>query len=126
MIAEIRSLKSKLKKLSPKEKAALEELNNARREYDKFSNMVKKAQNQLSVLENNSEKLIITEHAILRYIERVCGINIDRVEQEMRALLDSSYFVNTTLVINKSKFIIRNNTLVSVVPSEDHRKDVKK
>lgn len=75
---------------------------------------------QIEDIEKNSRELVVSEHALLRYLERVKGIDLDSIRQEMlsdktqtmyRALGPGMYPIEGA----GAKMVIKGTTVVSVV-----------
>lgn len=71
--------------------------------------------------------LIVLDHAIVRYYERVVGLNIREVEKEIltdqlreqhRKLGDGVYPIG-----NKFRVVIKHNEIVTVLPLEDYKNE---
>lgn len=76
-------------------------------------------------LEHPNEKAVIkiTEHAILRYLERVKGIDMESIKKEMVPdELKEKALKNGNYEINKLKYIVQGKQIITVV----HKKAVKK
>ncbi|MBC2849929.1 hypothetical protein H5J22_00450 [Cetobacterium sp. 8H] len=76
-------------------------------------------------LENPNEKAVIkvTEHAILRYLERVKGIDMESIKREMVPdELKEKALKNGDYEINKLKYIVQGKQVITVI----HKKVVKK
>lgn len=77
---ELKSLQVQITKLQAEEATKKEELAAAQREYqslrDRLTSLEKK-------LENAQRQPTVTEHALLRYIERVYGLDMDALKAEL-------------------------------------------
>ena len=58
------------------------EVANKQREYNQKLKAIEKLKNEMAKL-NNKESLKVSEHAIVRYFERVKGFDIEQVEKEI-------------------------------------------
>lgn len=76
-----------------------------------------KIQNDIKELTNKSN-LIVSEHAILRYIERVCGVDLEKVRDEIltkelmmmvQELGDGIFPIRSSI-----KAIVKNNVVVTI------------
>lgn len=74
---------------------------------------------------NQTKSVLITEHAILRYLERVKGLDLDQVKKEMvpelvttqiRALGNGEYPVGTHTVK------VKDNTVITILTKEEKEK----
>ena len=58
------------------------EVASKQREYNQKLQAIEKLKNEMAKL-NNSENIKVSEHAIVRYFERVKGFNIEQIEKEI-------------------------------------------
>lgn len=71
---------------------------------------------QIHKLYGRSDELEITDHAFLRYMERVQGFDIELLKGELRKKLPSAP-ANGTMKIENVIFVFKNNALVTVLPN---------
>lgn len=111
----------KLKKLESKYIAELKALNldkeNLHIEIDLKTKALNDVKNKIKKVEDNSN-IMISDHAILRYLERIMGIDIEMIKKEIlpekakqtiQALGNGTYPIN-----NKYKIVVKNNTIVTI------------
>lgn len=72
---------------------------------------------EILILKNTSKEVIISEHAIIRYLERVMGINIEEIKksivnEEQTKLIKS--FQPKKLKTENMTLIIRDNVIITV------------
>lgn len=79
---KLKSLQTFLKEALDKLYTKRDELRLAQREERFAADQVTKLQNEIRYLENNSE-ILFTEHAMLRFFERVLGYDLEKVKEEM-------------------------------------------
>jgi chromosome segregation ATPase len=88
----------------------------AQREMERHKKNLKHIDDMIS---NLQKKVVVSEHAILRYFERVLGFDLDTIrkkvldtntEQLIKSLGDGSYPVETT-----HKIKVRDNTVVTIL-----------
>ena len=79
---KIKGLKSQLKILQGDAEALKTEIANKQRELDTKLKNVKKLSDEIRKFERGS-KLRVSEHAILRYFERVKGYDLSEIEDEI-------------------------------------------
>lgn len=94
------------------------DLNTKNREYREKINNIKQLQHEVDKLESNGQ-IKVSEHAIIRYLERVRGIDISEVERE---ILDDQVVDlvgklggNGTYPAKGFRVIIRNYTVTTVI-----------
>lgn len=85
--------------------------------YRALSDQLAKLEKQISDI--NKNQLVVTEHALLRYIERVHGVDLDAIHDELlsdtlvaqiEALGDGCYPIG-----NQTQVRVKNNVIVTVV-----------
>lgn len=86
--------------------------------------------NRLKVVRQRYDKPHISDHAIVRYLERVTGIDIDACKNEMLEKLpqdfDHSSKVEFVKIVNEGlQYVIRDNLIISVTPTapKKHNKE---
>lgn len=65
----------------------------------------------------SQKELIISEHAFLRYLERVEGINLEEIQAKIltkELMMKYKTLGNGTFPIGDFKIVIRNNTVVTI------------
>lgn len=78
---------------------------------------VKSLQTRIREIEASNAEPIISEHAILRYLERVKGLNIEQLKQEImddQASKHIKFAKNGALKRPTHKLVFRNNVIVTV------------
>jgi len=56
----------------------------------------------------------ITEHALVRYLERVRGFSFEKEKEELRKICGS--IDNGTIKVHGHRFEIKNGSLITIVP----------
>jgi len=114
--SELKSLQSRLVKLQEKEKGALAELNDARNSYEKIKNQTAQIQDKIKNISNKPKKIVVTEHATLRFIERVKGINIETINKEILDKIGNIENTGSvTIKADNYRIVIKNNSVVSIL-----------
>lgn len=94
------------------------ELANKQREYSQKLQAIEKLKTEMSKL-NNNKNLKVSEHAIVRYFERVKGFDIDQVEKEILSEqvveLADKFGGNGTYPNDGFSVIMKNYTVTTVV-----------
>ena len=84
----LKSLETRYKSVETKRKILIKEIEEKQIEASKLKRELGKIKQQIENLKSKDNgKIIITEHALLRYIERVLGINLNELQQR---ILDES------------------------------------
>lgn len=119
---KIKGIKTRLKEAKEDQGLLHQRLSNAHAAYTEKTKEVNKLKNQLSAIQKSKAgKIKVTEHAILRYLERVEELDIAAVEQqivtpeliEMTATLGGSgkYPINGFLVVMKKGVVVTIETI---------------
>ena len=114
---EIKGLESQLKIISGRAKAKKQEFISAQKEYNQMIISEKQLKDKIESLEKPKE-LRVTEHAILRYLERVNKIDLKEIE---KAILTPELIKMTEVLGKNGKFpindfniVIRDGSVVTV------------
>jgi hypothetical protein len=81
-VRQYKQLQSKLNIMLGDADALKIEVANKQREYNQKLQAIEKIKNEMTKL-NNDEKAKVSEHAIVRYFERVKGFDINQIEKEI-------------------------------------------
>lgn len=112
----LKALREELSSLDQKIRAETREVGNIDAQ---IANLQTKAKNQ-------TKTVLFTEHAILRYLERVKGLDLDQVKKEMvpdlvtqqiRAMGNGEYPVGTHSVK------VKDNTVITILTKEEKERD---
>lgn len=80
---ELKNLQTQLTKAEAQLKGAKEEKSLANQKVSTVEGRVKSLKQKIDRLTKKNDKIVITEHAMLRYLERVYGLDIAALKQEM-------------------------------------------
>ncbi len=113
----------KLNTLQSKLQGEMEVLKNQKellaKEITTKNEQINNVKHEIAKLKKRSQELIVSEHAILRYMERVLKLDIaafansiltDEVRKEHKLIGNGTYSVNNS----EYQLVIRNNVVVSV------------
>lgn len=81
-VRKIKRLKTQIKQKRAQSEAIKIELANVQREYQSALKQIQELEKQVEKVEK-SDKLKVSEHAIVRYFERVKGFDIEKIEKEI-------------------------------------------
>lgn len=107
----------RLAKLESEEKRLKEERDTAEQARKQCANQLASVRNAIQEMIAKERDPVITEHAMLRYFERILGFNLDEVKKEiltddLKALVkklgDGKY------TIGGKKMIVRGNVIVTI------------
>lgn len=115
---KIKGLNTQLKKAEAKLESVKTEIENKKKEKDFFNSTIQSLKSKIKNLESNGE-VKVTEHAIIRYFERVLGVDINEVQgqiltNEVHSLI-KNMGGNGTYPNKNFKVIVKNNCIVTVV-----------
>lgn len=122
----LKELQSQLVKKRAEAQALQLEISQKQKELTVKEKNIQNLTERIGSLNANSSKIKASEHSILRYLERVKGLDLKAVEQEMLA---DDKLIQATSVLGgngtfpfdgKYQFVIRNNVIVTVKdPTKD-------
>ena len=81
-VRKIKQLQSQLNTMIGDSEVLKIELTNKQREYNQKLQTIKKLKDTITSLNNNTN-VKISEHAIIRYMERVKGLDVTEIEKEI-------------------------------------------
>ena len=117
-VQKIKGLKSQLKRMQGDTEALKVEISNKQKECNNKVKAIKVLKEQIDKFENN-KNIKVSEHAIVRYFERVKGFDISEVERDIlteEVLILIEKLGGTGGYPNKDfKVIIKNYTVTTVV-----------
>lgn len=126
MIQKIRALRKKVDNLKYKLKEVDENIKKKERSYENVINQKKNLEAELKrteqILESteSSDELIVSDHSLIRYLERVKGIDVEALREEIvsdemrtlyKSLGDGKYPIEQT----GGRAVIKNGIVVSIV-----------
>lgn len=117
-VRQIKKLKSQLTTMLQDADVIKIEVANKQREFETKIKSIKKLQDEIERL-NNAEGLRVSEHAIIRYFERVKGFDLIEIEKEI--LSDSILKMIETLGGSGTypnegfSVVMRNNTVTTII-----------
>ena len=123
----------KLQTLESEAKAKLatvkEEQREASRRVNEATNELKEIKKEIRELTVGSPTIVVTEHAILRYFERVLGFDLEEIKAQIvpkQTQEQANHFGGGTFPVHPSnpehpefKIRVRNNTVVTVLTNDE-------
>lgn len=79
---KIKGLKYQIKKMEGDAEALKTEISIKQRELSQKQNTIKSLKQQVQKIDNN-KNIKVSEHAIIRYLERIKGVDIEEIEKEI-------------------------------------------
>lgn len=120
----LKGLETKYKSIETKRNLVIKEIDEKQSEASKLRKEMGQIKQQMDNLKSKAEgNIVVSEHAMLRYIERVLGINLDELQQKI--LSDSeakivSAMGNCTYPRDGFKIKIQNGTVVTVIGEDEN------
>jgi len=81
--AKIKNLQVLITKKELEQERLKDEFNALQSRRDKLSNQIKKYKEEIESLKSSTDSIIVSEHAILRYLQRVYELDIAKIEAEI-------------------------------------------
>lgn len=117
--AELKTLQVQITKAEAECTMLQEEQRNASIKYDRASKKLKELKRKLEEYTLNSAEPVVTEHALLRWLERVYGIDIEEAKKKILtpAIIAGCKVVKSGSIPLESggRAVVKNNTIVSIV-----------
>lgn len=118
-VREIKKLHSQLNILLEKHEVLNIDVKNKQRELVNIFREITKLKEMIQKIEN-TKTLKVSEHAIVRYFERIKGFNIEEIEKEIMSesvvsLIKKLDGNNGTYPNGSFSIILKNNTVVTVI-----------
>lgn len=114
-IREIKKLRTSLRKLDEQ----IFDIHNVMAEYQRKYNELKKERVSLitKIEDMNKGELKVTEHAMLRYFERVLGFNLEEIEEKIVSGVSEAQkdLGNGTYPSGLFKVVVKENTVVTII-----------
>lgn len=117
-VRQHKQLKSQLNNLLADSESLKIEIANKQREYNQKLNSIQILKEEMEKI-NNSENLKVSEHAIVRYFERVKGFSIEEIEKEILSpqVIDlvGKLGGNGSYPNNNFSVVMKNHTVITIV-----------
>lgn len=114
---DLKGLQSRLQTAVSEEEQAAAEVKDAQRRVSSARNLQNNLRQQIANLEAKSREPIVTEHALLRYIERVYKIDLNEIRDEI--LTDSvkgfiEQFGSGKIPTEHCRLVVKDRTVITV------------
>lgn len=80
---DLKGLQTHKEKLIAEQRIKIDEFNRVNSELNSVRGQIKFVDDRIKTLQQEAKEPIVTEHALLRYIERVAGVDLDKIRQEI-------------------------------------------
>ena len=121
-VREIKKVKSKIRRASEEAKDLKSNVKLWQQMYSLKIGEIQSLTDKLKEMSKGDIK--ITEHAMLRYIERVLGIDIEQIEKSILEELDIETIEklgNGTYPVRDFNVVIKENFIITVIKNENER-----
>lgn len=121
-VRQLKGLKATLKKMQADLDVLKNESNILGEEIEHKQKAIKRITSEIKEIEGNGSHIKISDHAIVRYFERVKGYDIEEIEEEIlsKQLLDlvDKLGGNGTYPNGEFKVRLRNSTVITILPND--------
>lgn len=117
---ELKGLQTRLTTLDEEIKLAKQVSKEATEKVKQLESKRHSVFNQIQSLKNSSEEIVVSEHAILRYLEHVKGVNIEAIKKEMlpdKSVETINKLSSCKIHAEDHKLVVKNRTVVTVIPT---------
>ncbi len=84
LAAELKALETRRNKLQAEKKVLGQEINDKQGQFGIFNRKIKELQENIEALKKRAPKnIVVTEHAMLRYLERVDGLDLQELHDRI-------------------------------------------
>lgn len=115
---ELRNLEKEIESLQEKNRKKLEECSKLQKEVSNKIHLRDSIQIKISQIKNKNVDLKVSDHAILRYLERIQGVDVQSVRDKLLTPKLKEFVAtvggNGTFPIEGGKVVIRDNTIITV------------
>ena len=117
--SELKKLQTRLKEKQEERKWTLAEIEARRKQEQVMLGEIQSLEAQIKKLKDKTKEPIVSEHAMLRYIERVIGVNLDDIRTkiltpEVKTMIDT--LGNGKFPIEGGRIVVKDRTVVTVEP----------
>jgi chromosome segregation ATPase len=116
--SELKRLETKLKTMDNRRKTLNSSLYNMQQESSNLKKQIGEINTQISKIKNKKDTFIISEHAMLRYIERIIGIDLTELQEKIIPSADINGIKamgDCTVKRDGFSIVIKDNTVVTVI-----------
>jgi len=113
--AQLKALQSRKARLQGQLPSLKSDMQEASHAYSKALNSVKNIDNEIEML-TKDDSLVVSEHAMLRYIERVVGVDLEDMRQDIISQVEAPYrsLGNGKYPIHGGRVVVKDNVIITV------------
>ncbi len=120
---ELKSLKSRRDQAQRELKALQDEANALNKKVRDAQGTISKLDRDINKLTQRNKNIIVSEHAMLRYIERVMGMDMEKLKKQILPDLTQSQIRalgNGSYPVGKSHRVkVRDNTIITILTKDE-------
>lgn len=99
----LKYFETKITKLKSEREILLKDVDEKQKSLAAFKKEIKSLQNKIDQIRSSSNEIIFSEHAILRYIERVMHIDIEELKEKILPKSEREAILKTSKTLNYKK-----------------------
>lgn len=115
---ELKALEKEIDSLQEKNRKKLEECSKLQKEVSNKIHLRDSIQIKIAQIKNKDVELKVSDHAVLRYLERMEGVDVNSIRDKLLTPKLKEFVAtvggNGTFPIEGGKVIIRDNTIITV------------
>lgn len=114
---KIKSINTQIKQLESSLQTLNEDVRTKQKAASAMSNRVTALKEKLLNIQTHTATPIISEHAILRYLERVKGVDIEELKNEIldhNTVAQIKFAGNCTIKKANYTLVVKNNTIITI------------
>lgn len=111
--SKVQRTKENLSYKQKQQQSHLRQIQYSQSEVERLSKEIQLLQNMLNEQVKDKTSLTITEHAFVRWLERVKGIPVDEFKKEALAQLPK-YLPDGTHTFQKFNYVVKDNILITI------------
>jgi len=113
---ELKGLTTQLEKAKAELSLANNERVAAQDKYNSLNRRVNEISQRMKELTRKPEKIIISEHALLRYVERVMGVDLEKIKETILSNrpLQQTTVKNFQTLLDGHNYVVKDNVLVTI------------
>jgi hypothetical protein len=118
---ELKALQSRLREAEAERDSCEERSNRALDAWKTAIDRVKQINAQIREIEDSAKEPIVTEHALLRYIERFMNVDLEQVRKAIlteQAVKLIKFTKTGKVTTDGRRLVVKNGTVVTVEPTE--------
>ena len=115
---ELKRLQSLQSQLTLEFRSLHENYGRIKMELTTKNKQIKEVEKKIQKLQSNDENIIVSEHAILRYLERVYGLDLEKIKLEIipeKTTIQAKIVGNGRYKVDDYTLLIKDNVVITVI-----------